>query len=143
MVLFREPLLQEDDYEHRGQHEVQPFGVKVDEGAEQPAQCGAGEPVQVVQKRHEEHEPAFVNILGNICRIVDGKAFIAHPEDEVKGFPAISAVFFQHGDPVEQMPGVDHKSHRKCLQRSNAPSRRFTVTNSMLPAKIVMLISIG
>ena len=88
----------------------------MDEGAEQPAQRGAGEPVEMIQKRHEEHKPPLIHIPRNISRIVDGKAFVTHPEDEIEGFPSISAVFFQHGDTVKQMPGVDHKSHGERLK---------------------------
>ena len=125
MILFFQPLLHKDDHEHCGQHKVQPFGVKVDEGAEQTSERGAEEPVEMVQKRHEEHEPAFVHLLRDIGCIIDGKAFIAHSEDEIKGFPSVSAVFFQHGDTVEEVPGVDHEGHGESLQRTERPEQEI------------------
>ena len=71
----------------------------------------------MVQYRDEEHKPAAVHILRDVCHVIDGKTLITHTEDQIELFQPHPLVFVQHGDAVEQMPGVDHQGHQKGLQQ--------------------------
>ena len=125
MIFFFQPLLEEDHDKHRCHHEIQTLSVKVDQGTEDPAQCSAEKPVKMVERGYKEHKPAFVDIFRDHGSVIDRKALITHAEDEIKGTPSIASVFFQHGNAVEQMPGVDHKRHGKCLERVERPEQEI------------------
>ena len=88
MAVFLQPLFQENHHEHGGQDEPQPPGVEPETATEQAAQGGADEPVHMVQEGDEEQEPAPVHIFRDPGGIVDGKGFIAEPENQVELFPA-------------------------------------------------------
>ena len=117
MILFFQPLLHKDHHEHSGHNEFQPFRIEMDQRAEDPAQRRTREPVKMVQERDKEHKPPAVNIFRDIRGIVDGKALVAHSEDQIEFLASHTAELVQHGNPVEQMPCIDHQSHGKSLQR--------------------------
>ena len=91
------------------------FRIEGDEGAEDAAQGRARKPVQVVQQGHKKHEPAPVHVRRNFSGIIDRKGFVAHAEDEIDFFQAETAEPVQHGNPVEQVSGVEHERHRQRL----------------------------
>ena len=77
---------------------------------------GPRHPVNVVEQGDKEHEPPAVHPLRRVDGTVDGKGFVAHPEDQVELFPAGAAVLLQHGQPVEQVPRIDHQRQKKSVQ---------------------------
>lgn len=78
----------------------------------------------MVKRGHKEHEPSSVNIFRDDGGVINGKALITHAEDEIKGTPSVSPVLFQHGDAIEEMAGVDHQRHGKCLERIKCPEQQ-------------------
>ena len=125
MILFFQPLLEKDHDKHGCHDEIESLGVKMDQGTKDPAQSSAEKPVKMVERGDEKHEPAFVDVFWDHGSVIDRKALVTHSEDEIKGTPSVSPVFFQHGDAVEQMPGIDHKCHGKCLQRVKCPEQEI------------------
>ncbi len=101
MTLFFEPLFEEDNHEHCRHDKVQPFRIEGDQGAEQSAEHGARNPVDLVVQCHKEHEPAPVCAFGNPGRAVDRKAFVTHAENKIDLFASEALKSVQHGDAVE------------------------------------------
>lgn len=55
---------------------------------------------------------SLVNALRGGGAHVDGEGFVAHTKDKVEFFPAGAGKFFQHGEPIEKMTGVDHEGYK-------------------------------
>lgn len=104
-----EPLIQQNDDKHRRHHKIQPFQIKREEPAEKRAECGAGNPVQLVQQRHPEVKPAPVHPFRYLRPIIDGKCLIAGRVNQIEFLPSRIAVLRQHRQAVEQMPGAHHE----------------------------------
>ena len=121
MIFFFQPLLHKDDDKHGGHNEFQSLCIKVNQRAEDTAERGAGDPVKLIQQGYEKHEPAAIHIFWDICRVVYRKCFIAHAVDEIDFFPAHTFELVQHGNPVKQMPCVDHQRHSQSLNRIERP----------------------
>ena len=115
--LFAHPFVEEDHQEQGGHDEIQPGGVKGDQGARQAAQAGAAHPEQaelssVMKNRNQGAVHPFRRRGGT----VDGKALVTHAEDQGNLLPASAPVLVQHGDGVEQMAGVDHQRQQKSAE---------------------------
>ena len=63
MVLFLQPLFQEDDHEHGGHDEIQPLCIKMDKRTEYSAEGGSEKPVKMVEQGDKKHEPALIDIF--------------------------------------------------------------------------------
>ena len=68
-----EPLIEENHQKQRGQYEIKTVGIERQMRADQPAQCGAGHPIQLIAQRNPEVEPATVDAGGDFRGGVDGK----------------------------------------------------------------------
>ena len=115
MAFLLEPLLQKNHHKHGGHDKVQTLRVKMNQGAENAAHGGAADPVQLVEQGDKEHEETFVHPLRHLCGAVDGKALVAHSENQVDFFKPGAPVLVQHGNSIEQMPGVQHQGHGQRL----------------------------
>lgn len=111
------PLADENGDEERRQSEIQTLGVDLQAAAQQSAQRSARNPVNLVEQGDEGHEPALVDAGRRVGRAVDGEGFVAHAEDKIEFFPAQPFEFFQHGQAVKKMAGVDHERHQEAIQR--------------------------
>ncbi len=75
---------------------------------------------------------------------MDGKGLVAQPEDQIGLLPAQVLEFVQHGQAIEQMTGVDHQGQQEGVERlEGGHEQEVGVTNSMEPAKMNRLISMG
>ena len=117
MALLLEPLLQKYHDEHCCHHEIQTLRVEGDEIPEQTSQCGSADPVELVEQRYEEVEPAAVAVLGDLSGAVYAERFVAHAVDEVEFLPAHVLELVQHGNSVEQVPRLYHQRHHQHLER--------------------------
>ncbi len=108
MVLVDLPLADEHDDEESGHDKLNALGVEVDDVAQQGSCRGPGHPINLVQDGHKKQEPAGVYPLRSVHRAVDGERLVAQAEDEIGLFPAQVFEFIQQGQPVKQMPRVDH-----------------------------------
>ena len=124
MIFLFEPLLQEDDHEHGGHHKIQTFGVEGNQGAEEPAQGSAGDPIQLIQCRDPEEKPALVNFRRNSGGAGDGEGLVTQAENQVGLFPAGVLISVQQSDSVEQVPGVDHQGHDEGLDGIERPQQQ-------------------
>ena len=111
------PLVDEHDDKQRRHDELDACRVKMDNITQKGSHGRARDPVHLIQKRHKEHEPSPVHIRRRRHGTVDRKGLIAHPIDQIGFFPARILILFQHGDPVEQMPRIDHQRQKKGMQR--------------------------
>ena len=110
-----QPLLDKDDDEECCHRELNPVCVDGELRADQSADGRARDPVELVQQRHKEHEPACVDSLRNLCRVADGEGLVTHAIDEVGLLPTRAAIFLEHGDPVEDVPPLHHEREEKGL----------------------------
>ena len=117
MVLFLEPLVHEDDDEHRRHHKVESLGVEAQEPAEDAAERRAQKPVEFIEQRNEEIEPPAVHTLGDLRRVVDAERLVAHGVDEVRLFPARALVLVEHRNAVKQVARLDHHRRQENLHR--------------------------
>ena len=85
-MLAVEPLIEEDHQKQRGQYEIKTVGIERQMRADQPAQCGAGHPIQLIAQRNPEVEPATVDAGGDFRGGVDGKSLVAHTENQIVFF---------------------------------------------------------
>ena len=112
-ALRPDPLVEEDDEEQRGEYEVESLRVEWDVRADHAAERGAGHPVQLVEERDPQVEPAAVHVFGDSCGGVDGERLVAHAEDEVWAFPAEAFESSEHRQSVEQVARVDHERQQE------------------------------
>ena len=112
-----QPLLDKDDDEERRHRELNAVCVNGQLRADQSADGCASDPVELVQQGHKEHEPACVDTLRNLRRVVDGEGLVTHTVDEVGLFPACAAIFFKHGYAIEDVPPLHHQREQEGLQR--------------------------
>ena len=117
MTFLLQPLIEEDDNEHRRHNKAYSRCVKFEKRADKSADGRARNPVKAVEPCDKEHEPALVHILRDFCRVVYGKALVAHTVDERKLFPAGALEFIEHGDTVKQVASLNEQRHEKNLQR--------------------------
>ena len=111
------PLVDEHDDKQCRHDELDACRIKMYDISQKGSRGRACDPVDLVEQRDEKHKPAFVNIRGRRHGAVDRKGFVAHPIDQIGFFPARILILFQHGDPVEQMPRIDHQRQKKGMQR--------------------------
>ena len=104
---------------------IQSLCTEVNQRTEDASQSGAGYPVNVIIQGYKKHEPASIHIFRDFCGIVYGKTFIAHTEDQIEFFQTGSLVFFQPGNTVKKMTGVNHQSHGQCLNRMEGAQKKI------------------
>ena len=117
MLLFLHELLKEDDHEHGRHHKVQALRIKGEHRAQLCPEGCPQDPVAPVEQRHPQVEPAPVDSLGRLHSAVDGEALVTHAVDEDGHFPAMAAVFLQHGQAVKQVPRLDEQRHQQRFHR--------------------------
>lgn len=125
MALFFHPLFHKDYHKHGCHDKIQSLCTEVNQRTEDASQSGAGYPVNVIIQGYKKHEPASIHIFRDFCGIVYGKTFIAHTEDQIEFFQTGSLVFFQHGNTVKKMTGVNHQSHGQCLNRMEGAQKKI------------------
>ena len=115
MLRVVQPLLDKDDDEECRHRELYAVCIDGELRTNQSADGCARGPVELVEKCDKEHEPACIDPLRNFCRIVDGEGLVTHAIDEVGLLPACAAIFFKHGDAVEDVPPLHHECEEKGL----------------------------
>ena len=117
MVLFFQPLFQENHHKHGGHHKADACGIKFQKRANKSADGRPGKPVKMVQQGHKEKEPSLVHAVRDLCRIVDGKGLITHSENQISLFPPHAFILVQHGYAVKQVACLYQQCHDKHLYR--------------------------
>ena len=116
VVLVLLPLGEEHHHEQGGHDELNPRGVKLDEVPQQGTQGGPCHPVDLVEDGDEKHEPPPVDPRRRGHGAVDGEGLVTQAEDEVGLFPPQVLKLVQHGQAVEEVPGVDHQGQQEGVE---------------------------
>ena len=134
------PLVDEHDDKQCRHDELDACRIKMYDISQKGSRGRACDPVDLVEQRDEKHKPAFVNIRGRRHGAVDRKGFVAHPIDQIGLFPTRILVLFQHGDPVEQVPRIDHQRQEKGMQRmKGGQQQRVAIARSLIYRPALLL----
>ena len=117
MLRVIHPLLHKDDNKESRHCELNTLRIDGEACAHKTADRRTRNPVELVEEGHKEHEPARIDALRNLRRVVDGEGFIAHAIDEIGLLPPCAAVLLKHRDAVEDMASLHHECEQEGLQR--------------------------
>ena len=96
MLRIVQPLFQKDDDKERCHRKLDALCIDGEACTDETADGRACNPIDLVQQGYEEHKPACINVLRDLCRIVDREGLITHAIDKIGLLPARAAILFKH-----------------------------------------------
>lgn len=109
MVLFAEELVEAEDDEEGGHHEVEPRQLDRQGGSQDAADQGAADPVAVVEERQPAVALLAVNPFGHVKGVVDDEGFVAETKDLDELGQPLAVVAVEHRHPVEKLAKAHHE----------------------------------
>ena len=112
-----QPLIHENNHKQCGHHEIQAGGVERQSPADNASERRSSHPGNLIQQRHEEIEPAAVNIRRYLRAVVDRERLITHGVNQIRFFRPHVLETPQHGQSVKQVPCSHHQRQHKRGER--------------------------
>lgn len=113
MVFFSIPLIDENDNEKSGHHEVDACGIEGENVTAHGTEYGAKLPINIVKEGDKEIEPPFINVFWDDGGAVYAKGLVTHPKDDGQSLFSDIMVLIQHREPIENVASVDKYSSKK------------------------------
>ena len=122
VILGGEPLFHEDGDKQGGEDKVDALQIHRQQGTGQTTHHGTGNPVELIQDRHQQTVAVAVDSLRDMGD--QGVGLIGEGKNQVGLFLSGAFVGIHHGDAVKQVPCVDQEGGHGGGEQSGAAAEQ-------------------